>query len=196
MPSARFLPPFERLEHDGSRGFTAANGIGTQSNATPVNDEQPGTAESRRPLSPHGCARQAKEFRLDLNLGPDRLQLSLGGKLSILSARPLAVVLASLNVLPPPVDVHCGEVIAADADGLRPLFEIARYRRQRGLASLEVVEFSDAVRELLSSLRVPCTPRPDIAAWDASQSRLHPASHRSLRRLRLVTKPAEPCRDS
>jgi len=81
------------------------------------------------------------------------------------------VVLASLNRLTPPVHVSTGRVAVTDAHGLRPLFETVRYREAYPLPPLVVVEFSDAVRRLLTLLDVPCTERLDVDAWDRAYRR-------------------------
>lgn len=99
------------------------------------------------------------------------------------------MVLASLNRLTPPVLVLAGQVSAIDADGLRPLFEIARYRHERALAPLKVDEFSDAIRELLTRMQIPCTQRLDFDAWDQAESRTRASGDRRRRHLRLTANP-------
>lgn len=160
--------------------------------ATSTGDEaaKPPALHSWSPAAgPARVGRLGEEFRLDLRMGCDRLELRLGGKLSIDSARPLAVVLASLNRLTPPVLVLAGQVSAIDADGLRPLFEIARYRHERALAPLKVDEFSDAIRELLTRMQIPCTQRLDFDAWDQAESRTRASGDRRRGHLRLTANP-------
>jgi hypothetical protein len=148
----------------------------------------PHPAPRSPPVVPARPAQRGK-FQLDLRLRGDRLDMRLGGRLSIESALPLAVVLASLNRLAPPVIARAGRVNAVDVDGVRPLFEIARYRREHALAPLVVAEFSDALRELFTNLQVPCTQRLDVDAWDLAQSRLLCSGDQHRGHLRLVHRP-------
>jgi len=142
-----------------------------------------------RPIAP---SEPTKQFRIDLQLGRDRLRLTLAGKLDIASAGPLRVVLASLNRLTPPVHVSTGRVAVTDAHGLRPLFETVRYREAYPLPPLVVVEFSDAVRRLLTLLDVPCTERLDVDAWDRAYRRPPQPHERRRGHLRLVADVSEP----
>jgi hypothetical protein len=72
---------------------------------------------------------------------------------------------------------------------VRPLFEIARYRREHALAPLVVAEFSDSLRELFTNLQVPCTQRLDVDAWDLAHSALRCSGDQHRGHLRLVHRP-------
>jgi anti-anti-sigma factor len=110
-----------------------------------------------------------KDFTLCLALGRYGALVALTGEVDITAAADIAQLMRSLDSYVGPVHIDLGQVTFLDTNGLEPLIEAARRRRNLRLPSIRIDRTSPAVRRLFNAAGLDDALVLDATAWDPLQ---------------------------